>query len=154
MSYKIDLMIEPNIKFYNHNEIEQVFDNFTKQSKVKFTISKFTTKCFFRTEISYEYNISVNLRKDFCDWVKSHDKSFKFEIMNSKLLIVKAHIISDSDEIVISDVRNLTYEQAKKEILEYIDKVGINNMYISKIAEELKIDIDLIIDVLYEIYEE
>jgi len=148
----IDLLIQPDIKFYNHTAIKLVFNAAIDNLNFKVIKSKFTTDVFFRTEMSYENNILVNIKKEFCDWVDVHDDTFKFEIMNSKIPIVKSHILLVSDEIVITNVRELTYEQAKKEILGYIDKIGKHKyVYISEIAKELTIDIDLIVEILEDI---
>lgn len=144
----IDLSIEPNIKVYNHAIIKLVFNSAIDSLNFKVIKSKFTTDVFFRTEISYKNDILVDIKKEFYDWVDEHNDNFKFEIMNSRIPIVKAHIMLVTDEIIVSDVRELTYEQAEKEILEYINKIGNREVHISEIAEELSIDIDLIIEVL------
>ena len=148
MNITVGSLIQPDIKVYNHAVIKLVFNSAIDSLNFKVIKSRFTTDVFFRTEMSYENDSLVNIKKEFNDWVDIHDDSFKFEIMNSRIPIVKAHIISVTDEIVISDVRKLTYEQAEKEILEYINEVGIHKIYVSKIAEKLSIDIDLIIAVL------
>lgn len=91
----IDLLIEPNIKFYTHEEIKKVFDDIIKKSNIVFKISKYSTDVFFRTEMSYENNILVDIKKEFNDWVDNHDNSFRFEIMNSRIPIVKAHLVGE-----------------------------------------------------------
>ena len=148
MNVNIDLLIEPNIKFYNHEEMKLIFNSAIDNLNIKFIKSRFTTDVFFRTEMSYENNILVDIKEEFYDWVDEHDDSFRFEIMNSKIPIVKSHVILVTDEIIISDVRELTYEQAEKEILEYINKIGNREVHVSEIAEKLLIDIDLIAEVL------
>ena len=150
----IDLLIEPNIKFYTHEEIKKVFELAIDNSNVKYIQSKFISDIFFRVDMYHGQNSLVDIKKEFNDWVDIHDDIFKFEIMNSKIPIVKAHIILVSDEIIISAVRELTYEQAKKEILEYINEADNHKIYVSKIAEKLLIDIDLIVEVLEDIDDE
>ena len=46
--------------------------------------------------------------------------------------------------LVLIPTRNVTYEMAKREIMEYIQGAGNRKVYISELAEELQIDIDLI----------
>lgn len=55
-----------------------------------------------------------------------------------------------SDEIVIVPLRELSYSDAKKEISEYIKKVGDRKVYISELAEELLIDFELIEEIIEE----
>jgi hypothetical protein len=50
--------------------------------------------------------------------------------------------------IVFIFPRELTYAEAKIEIESYMKKVGGRKVYISELAEELKIDMDLIKEVL------
>ena len=47
-------------------------------------------------------------------------------------------------DIEIHPLRNLTYQEAKKEISEYIDAAD-HEVYLSELAEKLRIDIDAII---------
>lgn len=61
---------------------------------------------------------------------------------------------SDKDEIIIVSLRELPYEDAKAEIETYIQKAGDRKVYISELAEELRLDIDLIIDILSELEEQ
>lgn len=56
-----------------------------------------------------------------------------------------------SDEIVIVPLRELSYDDAKREIIRYIQKVGNRKVYISEIAEQLRLDIELIMQILREI---
>ena len=92
MNANIDLLIEPNIKFYNHEEIKLVFNSAIDSLNFKVVKSKFTTDVFFRTEMSYENDSLINIKKEFNDWVDNHDDSFRFEIMNSRIPIFKAHM--------------------------------------------------------------
>lgn len=56
-----------------------------------------------------------------------------------------------SDEIVIVPLRELSYNDAKKEISEYIKKAGDRKVYISELAEELLIDFELIEEIIEEL---
>ena len=56
-----------------------------------------------------------------------------------------------SDEIVIVPLRELSYNDAKKEISEYIKRAGDRNVYISELAEELLIDFELIEEIIEEL---
>lgn len=58
---------------------------------------------------------------------------------------------SGIEDIVIVPIRDLSYEEAKTEIGQYIQNAGNRKVYISELAEELSIDIDLIIDILTEL---
>ena len=53
--------------------------------------------------------------------------------------------------LVFVPIRNLTYSQAMDEIRVYIEKVGHRRVYISELAEELQIDMDLIKEILEDI---
>jgi hypothetical protein len=57
-----------------------------------------------------------------------------------------------SPNICIVPVREVTYEEAKVEIAEFI-KSRNNRVYISEIVEKLHIDIDLIIEVVENLKE-
>ena len=46
--------------------------------------------------------------------------------------------------IIIMSPRDISFEDAEKEIHEYIAKAGNRTVYISELAEELNIDMDLI----------
>lgn len=64
--------------------------------------------------------------------------------------IVPRHITLGENEIAIVPVRELTYEDAKKEIVDYIKKVGRKVDFI-EIVEELWLDIELVIQILEDI---
>jgi len=55
------------------------------------------------------------------------------------------------DEIAIVPLRELSYNDAKKEISEYIKKAGDRKVYISELAEELLIDFELIEKIIEEL---
>lgn len=55
------------------------------------------------------------------------------------------------DEIVIVPLRELSYNDAKKEISEYIKRAGDRKVYISELAEELLIDFELIEEIIEEL---
>lgn len=56
-----------------------------------------------------------------------------------------------SDEILIVPLRELSHEDAKKEIADYIRHAGGRKVYISELAEELRLDIELIIEVMEDL---
>ena len=53
--------------------------------------------------------------------------------------------------LVFVPIRDLTYPQAMAEIKAYIEKVGTRRVYISELAEDLQIDMDLIEEILNDI---
>ena len=53
--------------------------------------------------------------------------------------------------LVFVPIRDLTYSDAMREIKAYIEKVGHRRVYISELAEELQIDMDLIEQILNDI---
>lgn len=55
------------------------------------------------------------------------------------------------DGLVFVPIRNLTYSAAMSEIKAYIENVGRRKVYISELAEELQIDMDLIEQILNDI---
>lgn len=55
------------------------------------------------------------------------------------------------DEIVVVPIRELSYNDAKKEISDYIEKAGDRKVYISELAEELVIDFELIEEIMEEL---
>lgn len=56
-----------------------------------------------------------------------------------------------TDEITITPVKELSYNDAKREIIEYIHNNGNRRVYVSEIAENLVIDFDLIEDILKDV---
>ncbi len=54
------------------------------------------------------------------------------------------------DEIIIVPIRELPREYAKIEISRYIQQAGGRKVYISELAEELRLDIELIIEIMEE----
>ncbi len=64
--------------------------------------------------------------------------------------IVPRHIELEENEIAIVPVRELEYEDAKKEIIEYIQKVN-RKVYISEIVENLWLDIGMTKQILEEL---
>jgi len=56
-----------------------------------------------------------------------------------------------SDEILIVPLRELSYENAKEEITNYIQHAGGRKVYISELAEELRLDIELIMEIMEEL---
>ena len=59
-----------------------------------------------------------------------------------------------TDEIIITPVRDISYADAKEEIINYKESVGNRKVYISEIAEKLKIDFDLIESIVDELQNE
>lgn len=66
--------------------------------------------------------------------------------------IVPRHIVLEENEIAIVPIRELTYEDAKKEIIDYIKKIG-RKVDTVEIVEELWLDIELTMQILEEIDE-
>ena len=56
-----------------------------------------------------------------------------------------------SDEILIVPLRELSYKDAKNEITKYIQHAAGRKVYISELAEELRLDIELIMEVMEEL---
>jgi hypothetical protein len=55
-----------------------------------------------------------------------------------------------SKDIEILPVRNLLYEDAEKEIVEYLQKTGKRRIYVSEIVQKLRLDIELVADILHK----
>jgi hypothetical protein len=55
-----------------------------------------------------------------------------------------------SKDIEIVPIRNLLYEDAEKEIIEYLQNAGKRRVYISEIVKKLRLDIDLVADILHK----
>lgn len=53
-------------------------------------------------------------------------------------------------DIEIVPVRNLSYEDAEKEIIAYLQKAGKRRVYVSEIVEKLRLDIELVADILHK----
>ena len=60
----------------------------------------------------------------------------------------------ESEEIVIVPLRELPREDAKIEISKYVQLAGGRKVYISELAEELRLDIELIIEIMEELEDE
>lgn len=56
-----------------------------------------------------------------------------------------------SNDILIVSLRELSHETAKREIANYIKNAGDREVYISELAEELILDIELIMKVMKEL---
>lgn len=56
----------------------------------------------------------------------------------------------EGDMIVIVPLRELSHKDAKKEIIEYLEKSGKRTVYVSEIVEELRLDIELTAKILHE----
>ena len=54
-------------------------------------------------------------------------------------------------EIVIVPIRDLSYENAKTEISNYIQLVNNRKVYISELAEKLRLDVELIEKIMEEL---
>lgn len=52
--------------------------------------------------------------------------------------------------IVITRLRDLSYEDAEKEIKDYLQKAGKRRVYVSEIVEKLRLDIELVADILHK----
>ena len=138
MNIKNELLIEPNIKLYNHAEIKLIFDATIKNLNVNFCISKFTTDIFFRVELLHDISDDIlNIPYMFNKWVDNHEINFKFEIMNSRVPIVKKtvpHIV----ELARQNLSKFNFgshsidEEIKQSGLEYLlayayrEKIGIS----------------------------
>lgn len=57
----------------------------------------------------------------------------------------------ESEEIIIVSLRDLPYEDAKNEISKYVQLAGGRKVYISELAEKLRLDIELIMDIMEEL---
>lgn len=55
-----------------------------------------------------------------------------------------------SKDIEIVPVRDLSYEDAEKEIMEYLKKAGKRRVYVSEIVKKLRLDIELVADILHK----
>jgi hypothetical protein len=55
-----------------------------------------------------------------------------------------------SKDIEILPVRNLSYEDAEKEIITHLQNAGKRRVYISEIVEKLRLDIELVADIVHK----
>lgn len=60
-------------------------------------------------------------------------------------------LFEETDEIKIVPLREIPYEYAKLEITRYIQSAGGRKVYISELVEELRLDIELIMEVMEEL---
>lgn len=58
--------------------------------------------------------------------------------------------ISELEGMKIVQIRNISKEEAKREILEYIK--GKNKVYASDIADELRLDLSLTFEIIDELF--
>ncbi len=56
-----------------------------------------------------------------------------------------------SKDIEVIQVRDLSYEDAEKEIIEYLQKAGKRKVYVSEIVEKLRLDIEISSDILHKL---
>ena len=55
----------------------------------------------------------------------------------------------EEDMIVIVPLRELSHEDTKKEIIEYLENAGKRTVYVSEIVEILRLDIELTAKILH-----
>lgn len=55
-----------------------------------------------------------------------------------------------TDEIIIVPVRELSYADAKKEIIEHLECSGKRTVYVSEVVENLRLDIELTADIVQQ----
>lgn len=55
-----------------------------------------------------------------------------------------------SKDIEIVPVRDLSYEDAEKEVIECLENAGKRGVFISEIVNKLKLDIGLVADIVYK----
>ena len=56
----------------------------------------------------------------------------------------------DEDSMLIVPLRELSYEDAKKEIIKYLENAGNRTVHVSEIVEKLSLDIELTAKILYQ----
>ena len=64
---------------------------------------------------------------------------------------LRERLILPSDEIIIVPLREPSFEEAKLEIIEYLRDAEGRKVYISELAEKLRLDIELIIQIMDEL---
>lgn len=84
--------LNSHIEFYNHEKIKEIFENIVDNLGYNIIKSKFTTDVFFRTEMDYENNILVDVKKEFNVWVDRHGESYMFDSYSEKIPLIKALI--------------------------------------------------------------
>lgn len=92
--------------------------------------------------------------------VSQRKKMFVFQAMPTSMstqFIVPSHVglnLDDElDHAIIIPVRDLAYNEAKREIEAYVDKLqsdGDTELSIGEIARHLRLDLDIVIDVFEE----
>lgn len=55
-----------------------------------------------------------------------------------------------SKDIEVIPVRDLSYEEAEKEIVKYLQNAGKRKVYTTEIVEKLRVDIELAADILHK----
>lgn len=55
-----------------------------------------------------------------------------------------------TDDITIVPVRELSREDAKKEIIKYLEDAGKRTVYVSEIVDKLRLDIELTAEMVHE----
>lgn len=78
----------------------------------------------------------------------------KFHELTASATTLKPIKSDESEEIVIVPLRDLPHEDAKNEISNYVQLAGGRKVYISELAEKLRLDIELIIDIMEELEDE
>ncbi len=67
-----------------------------------------------------------------------------------KIPVIKTSIVEKpKDEIIIVPVKELSYNEAKRQVIDYIQTKG-GKVHISEIVEKLKLDIELVSKILEE----
>lgn len=84
-----------------------------------------------------------------------YEKYYLKVVLDGGLMVgissLNRQVEDDLEEIACVPLRDLPYDEAKQEIEDYIQKAEDRKVYISELAEELCLDIDLIVDILSDI---
>lgn len=83
--------------------------------------------------------------------LKYFEQLFRHVRASSALLPIPKEDLPCFGGLVFIQPRDLTYQEAKAEILTYIEKASGKRVYISELAEELQIEMDLIERILNDI---
>jgi hypothetical protein len=56
----------------------------------------------------------------------------------------------ETDDIIIVQVRELSYENAQKDVINYLENAGNRKVYVSEIVEKLRLDIEMTAQIVHE----
>lgn len=166
---KMNKLLDSNLLFSLNSSIEKTsyFSNETSTPEDKLIYSQYTAsnaKVYsgdsqVRTAVGYPSSFHrLHVQVQTLSWesnkpVLSFERGVRFNYSGTSNIfpISREGPIPQSNEIIIVPLREPSLEEAKLEIIEYLRDAEGRKVYISELAEKLRLDIELIMQIMDEL---